>query len=167
MGKSSYCFLSSLQIDTIRDMIPEQLIPKPEPWGSGNILKRREEDHISLGFRLPVMIEGRNPFTPIFYGKLSEHPNGTKIKGSFQVHSGMRVFVWVFASIAFIFTAFTLNEVLNNDLNITWLIQSFLMILFPFAFERFGLYSSKDHKTALLQYIKSALAATPYDDSHN
>ena len=167
MGKHSYCFLSSLQIDAIRDMIPEQLTPKREPWGSGDIFKRREEDHIRLGFRLPFMIEGRNSFTPIFYGKLSEHPNGTKIKGSFNTHLGVRIFVWVFASISFIFMAFTLDAVLNNDENIIRLVPPFLMIPFPFALERFGLHFSKDHKTALLQYIESALDATPYDDSHN
>ena len=115
MSKPKYCFLSSLQIETIRDAIP-QLIPKHEPWHFGYIIASRLEDRIKLEFRPTITIGvSRNSFTPIFYGTIFEHSSRTKITGSFKVSLGVRIVMRAISSIALLFAASIFMGVLSND----------------------------------------------------
>lgn len=103
----------------------------------------------------------RNFFIPVFYGVITESPNGTLISGHFQLAQSVKVFMWVWRVILLMFAVLV---IIFPDRDTKILLTLLAMILFSFALTRFGWFMGKDCKEEILNFIKVNLIARPLFD---
>jgi hypothetical protein len=151
-SRQQYCFFSSLPIEEVRNIISESI-------NVGLIYGNVKDKKIIL---YSTAKDGtRNSWLPIFFGSLSENPNGTLIEGCFDIAKTTKVIMAYFRAFAIlilflILLALFFEEQKNILLALPFLIS---MIIFSLVLEKLAKAKVEKCKPVTIEFIENKLSA--------
>lgn len=125
-------------------------------WLSDGVRGKSYKNRIKVEYRPRFY---RNSWNPIFYGIISEHPDGTMITGYFQMRLSVRIFMLVWRAFVILLFFLELFIVAFSDnasgLEI-FLIFSLciIMLIFPYILERIGKTMGEKNKAEILGFFE-------------